>query len=329
MKKKTIYKIAGVALLCLYIIFVYIFANSTSIKNNQSSETFLPLVLGVCLIGGVVFLILGFKKNKNDKKFEMTEEKAQNIIKKTDNIKKIALILIGIGAILLLIGYFSIENIGKIGWIFWIIGVFVGMFAKEGKQYKLAKNYVKEGNVKYALRVSQNDGFDNLMTSQFPALYISTNDNTYKKKYFDIMLKIGFSKNEIKNLFEFECNIITKFNKQYLSNPQFTQLWFFGLSQPFFQQYPKTKEDILKESFFTISEICKMLDEAEWHFWNSHEKNISNEVFAEIYEWRLKGNGMDFALKYFDMIREKTCISSENMNKLVNLQGEHLAKYKW
>ena len=143
MKKKTIYKIVGVTLIALYIIFVCIFANLSAIKNSKFCEIFLPFILGVCIIGGVVFLILGFKKNKKDKKYEMTAETAQSIIKKTENIKKFALILLGIGATLFLLGYFN-ENIAKIGVIFFIIGVFIGIFAKEGKQYKIAKNYAKE-----------------------------------------------------------------------------------------------------------------------------------------------------------------------------------------
>ena len=112
-------------------------------------------------------------------------------------------------------------------------------------------------------------------------------------------------------------------------HPEFTQMWFFGLDKPFFHQYPNTKDDILKECFLTISEICKIIDEAEWHFWNSHERKLSDDVWNEICEWRIKGKGGDFAMQYFDMIEEKTGVSSESLMKLVNDQGAHLSKYKW
>lgn len=69
----------------------------------------------------------------------MTAETAQSIIKKTENIKKFALILLGIGATLFLLGYFN-ENIAKIGVIFFIIGVFIGIFAKEEKSGTSSSN---------------------------------------------------------------------------------------------------------------------------------------------------------------------------------------------
>ena len=43
----------------------------------------------------------------------------------------------------------------------------------------------------------------------------------------------------------------------------------------------------------------------------------------------MKGEGMTFAIKYFDMIVEKTGISKEDVGKLCGEQGEHLCKYKW
>ena len=170
---------------------------------------------------------------------------------------------------------------------------------------------------------------DKLMTSQFPALYLKDNNQAYYDTYIRQLMRIGFNEKNAKKMFEFECDVIRKHGKQYLQHPQFTEMWFFGLRQPFFLQYPKTKEDILKEKYFTMSEICKLVDEAEWHFWNSHERTLSDEVWAEIYAWHLKGPGAEFATSYFEMIEKETSISSENINRLCALQGEHLSRYKW
>lgn len=170
---------------------------------------------------------------------------------------------------------------------------------------------------------------EKLMTSQSPALYLSENNQAYRNIYLRKLMAIGFNKTNAEKMFEFECDIIRRHGKQYLQHPQFTELWFFGLRQPFFLQYPQTKEDILKEKYLTMSEICKIVDEAEWHFWNSHEKNLSNEVWAEIYAWHLKGPGIEFATTYFEMIEKETGIPSENISALCGLQGEHLSKYKW
>ena len=130
-------------------------------------------------------------------------------------------------------------------------------------------------------------------------------------------------------MFDFECEVIRKFHKQYLLHPRFTGMWFFGLQQPFFQQYPKTKEDILKERYLTVSELCKIIDEAEWHFWNSHEKELPDDVWGEICEWRLQGPGAEFAIRYFKMIEKETGIPEESIAKLSSEQGNHLNLYKW
>lgn len=170
---------------------------------------------------------------------------------------------------------------------------------------------------------------DTLMTSQLAALYLNENKTAYKDMYIKRLLNLGINKKDIEKLFEFECNIIKTFNKAYLLHPQFTQMWFFGLDKPFFQEYPKTKDDILKECFLTISEICKIIDEAEWHFWNSHEREMPDIVWKEIFEWHLKGAGGTFALQYFDMIEKKIGVASESLSKLVSDQGAHLSTYKW
>lgn len=170
---------------------------------------------------------------------------------------------------------------------------------------------------------------DNLMTSQLVALYLYENKVAYKNMYIKRLLNLGINEEDIEKLFEFECNIIKTFDKKYLLHPQFTQMWFFVLDKPFFPQYPNKKDDILKECFLTISEICKIIDEAEWHYWNSHERELSDIVWKEIFEWRLKGAGGTFAVQYFDMIEEKIGVASESLVKLINDQGLHLSKYKW
>lgn len=170
---------------------------------------------------------------------------------------------------------------------------------------------------------------EKLMTSQLPAFFLKDNNAEFHDIYIRRLKKIGFNRKNAEKMFEFECDIIRRHDKRYLLQPQFTKLWFFGLRQPFFLQYPKTKEDILKEKYLTMSEICKIIDEAEWHFWNSHERNLSDEVWAEIFAWRLKDSGAEFASAYFEMIEKETGIPSQNIGSLCALEGEHLSKYKW
>ncbi len=174
---------------------------------------------------------------------------------------------------------------------------------------------------------------DLLMTSQFVALSLyapSDNESAgYHEQYIERLNRIGIDRPEAEKFFAFESDIIKKYNKQYLTDPNFTKNWFFGLQKKFFQSYPQEKEDILKERFLTMSELCKIIDEAEWHVWNSHENSLPEGVWEEIWQWRLKGAGGDFAVKYFDMIVETAGVSEKSVGSLGGEQGRHLSKYKW
>lgn len=170
---------------------------------------------------------------------------------------------------------------------------------------------------------------EKLMTSQLPALYLRENQRTYYEDYVNRLKSIGFEKTDAEKMFDFECNVVRRHPKEYLLHPQFTKLWFFGLKQPFFMQYPKTKADILKERFLTVSELCKIIDEAEWHFWNSHERELPDGVWEEICAWRLNGPGAQFAIAYFEMIGKETGIPEASIAKLSSEQGKHLNQYRW
>ena len=78
-----------------------------------------------------------------------------------------------------------------------------------------------------------------------------------------------------------------------------------------------------------MSELCKLIDEAEWHFWNSHERELPDGVWEEICAWRLKGPGAAFAIRYFEMIEQVTGIPGESIAKLSSEQRKHLNQYKW
>lgn len=174
-----------------------------------------------------------------------------------------------------------------------------------------------------------NLNLETMMTSQFAALYIKENNKRYKEKYLSSLVDKGCSKANAEKIFAFDCEVIKKYNKDYLLSQDFVKDWFFGLIQPFFIDYPKNKDDIIKEKFFTLSELCKLTDEAEWHFWNSHERCLSDAVWNEISKWRMMGNGMKFIMSYVEMIEKETGASHKDVMIFVSLQGTILSKYKW
>lgn len=168
-----------------------------------------------------------------------------------------------------------------------------------------------------------------LMISQYAAYYMYKQSEPHKNQYLIRLNNLGFTKDEAKCLLEFECDVLRRFQKHYLLSPDFTKTWLFGLSQPFFKEYPNTKESILKEHYLTISEICKIVDEAEWHYWNSHEIELPDDVWEEIYDWHLHGNGGQFAIEYFKSVAAKTGIPEIKLAEYTSCEGAHLSKYKW
>ena len=171
---------------------------------------------------------------------------------------------------------------------------------------------------------------NNLMIVQLAAYYTAYGDEIYKKTYLEKTETLGIPKTEAVNIFNFECDVCKKYNKEYLLNPDFVKVWFMDLQQPFFLNYPKTQDEVCKEFFFTIGEVSKFLDEAEWHYWNSHERELTDEVWEEIFSWRLQGKGGMYVVDtYLPAICEKYSVSMDSFSKLVNHYGTFLSRYKW
>ena len=186
---------------------------------------------------------------------------------------------------------------------------------------------LKTGYTRQKREPKQKSVYAERMTSQLPALYLNKNDLSYRDAYLERLTDLGFEQEEAEKLFWFECDVIKTYDKPFLLEPGFTNSWFFSLKQPLL--YPKTREQIMQEKCLTISEACKMIDEAEWHFWNSHEKAISDAVWTEITQWRIKGEGGKFAIRYFGAVADAIGIAEDHMAKLVSEQGAHLNRYKW
>lgn len=172
---------------------------------------------------------------------------------------------------------------------------------------------------------------ESLMTSQFPAMFEDTKDLYYHSVYLQKLGALGISEEDARKLFAFELDVIRRHEKAFLLDPEFTinWFWFFDRTHPYFRSYPVEQEDILKEKYLTISELCKLIDEAEWHYWNVHEMAFPDEVWAEICQWRLNGGGADFAIRYFEMISAETGVSMDTLAPLSSAQGGHLNRYKW
>lgn len=193
----------------------------------------------------------------------------------------------------------------------------MGLFTKNITQYEVNPNSSTGNNKK-------------LMICQYAAYYAKDNQVEYKKAYIDRLCAIGIKPDDAEKLFDFEYNVCLNHDKQYLLNDNFTEMWLMDLSKPFLNDLWDKKDYIRDSHFLTIGELCKLIDEAEWHFYNSHEKEISNVVWAEIYEWRRKGHGGKFTVEeYLPMVSKTTGVSMDVLQKIVNYYGSFLNIHKW
>ena len=169
-----------------------------------------------------------------------------------------------------------------------------------------------------------------LMLSQYAAHYAYEGSEEHKNIYLTkLQSELGFTAEQADALLEFECSVLKRYEKKLLLRDDYTELWLFDLGQPYFREYPKEQEDIRKECALCLSEVCKLIDEAEWHFWNSHELNLSDEVWGEIFSWHLKGKGGEFAIGYFQKVMQMTGIPRNKIAAYSSHEGKHLSENKW
>ncbi len=118
------------------------------------------------------------------------------------------------------------------------------------------------------------------MTGQLIALYKQTHRQEYQIEYMARLLKIGFSEAEAARLFFLELMIIKHFTVPVLAADDYLDSAYFDLQNV---RFPESNDYYISHQTFTVSEIVKIWDEAEWHCHYSHEKELSAPVWQEIY----------------------------------------------
>lgn len=67
---------------------------------------------------------------------------------------------------------------------------------------------------------------------------------------------------------------------------------WFNLQEPAFPGL--SQEQLIRRNDLTPSEVMALFDEAEWHVANSHEKEMPDEVWSEIWAFSRRGGGKLF-----------------------------------
>lgn len=148
---------------------------------------------------------------------------------------------------------------------------------QQGKQQEKpeAKKAVANGVIKKG-----DYDFSETMTSQLVALWISTGDERFRSEYLRRLAICGLDQQTAEDMLKYERSILEKYPRPEMLDRKFIFRPLFDLSRCLLPQHYSYYETHFE---YPLSYIVKASDEAEWHFWNSHEKDLSNGVWEEIY----------------------------------------------
>lgn len=200
------------------------------------------------------------------------------------------------------------------------------------------KEYVKEAERQQMLRI-KNQGnntvtekvpnenaskFSRLMTSQLAAFWIDSDNEEYREEYIRRIKMCGVSTEQAEEMLALETDILKCHPRPEMLNEDFISTPLFNL-----------KETVLDNSIeyyqihleYPLSYITKLSDEAEWHYWNSHEKNLPGDVWEEIYA--LSDENKKLFLPFGMHLVEKMNWSYGNVNKYTYNEQGMLDRYRW
>ncbi|MGM9522182.1 MAG: hypothetical protein ACI3VB_06875 [Oscillospiraceae bacterium] len=164
-----------------------------------------------------------------------------------------------------------------------------------------------------------------LMTGQLVAFFKKTWQEAYRKEYLRRLEFIGFSSTEATNMFMYESMILKQTSIERLCRPDYVRAWYFNLKNVLLTE---GKDYYISHQAFLCSEITKIWDEAEWHYYNSHEKDLPDPVWKEIFQISRYGGGELF-MEYLASMAEHTKMDISKLQQYSMAEQGLLFKYKW
>lgn len=244
-------------------------------------------------------------------------------------IKAVAVFLIASGLVL---GYASIGTLFEeglndsisllpIGIVFLVLGIIILKAGNKKNNNKSASGLTKKDK-KTKTRSKE---IDPLMTGQLIALYKKEHEQKYMDEYIRRLVHIGFNENEALNLFTNESMNMKHDSIALLQSPTYLNDFYFSLKE---KLLPLDKDYYVKHRSFTVTEITKIWDEAEWHYYYSHEKEMPDSVWAEIFIISRHG-GAKLLVESLEAIAESSHIDFDKILNYSAREQDMLFKYKW
>ena len=173
--------------------------------------------------------------------------------------------------------------------------------------------------------VPQKAAYPELMTGQLIARFKQTHDQAYRDEYQRRLMFVGFEEAEAESLFMFELMILKHDSIEPLASDGYLKSFVFDLQHV---ALPQENEYYFLHQTFLVSQIVKIWDEAEWHYWNSHERDLPEDVWAEIHAISRYGGAALF-IGYLKMVSEKSHVPMAKVQKYSKAEQDMIFKYKW
>ncbi len=171
---------------------------------------------------------------------------------------------------------------------------------------------------------AQNRSFSSLLTSQLVALWLDSKDEQYHLEYVRRLAMCGLHKEKAEETFNLERQILENHPRPEMLRKDFVEIPLINLFTPCLE-HPITYYENHFE--YPLSYIVKLSDEAEWHFWNSHEKSMPDNVWNEIY-WLADKNKKLFIPFAMHLINNMGW-TYENVNQFSYQEQGMLDLYRW
>lgn len=165
-----------------------------------------------------------------------------------------------------------------------------------------------------------------LMTGQLAALYSVTGDASFRKEYLRRLKMLGFNRKQAETMMSYETDLMGEDTARALSDGSYLLSDYFDMKNMLLQA---PYESYIEHRMFTVSEITKIHDEAEWHSANDPDSvNVSDEVADEFKSLGSYGRE-GLLVRYLESVAQNTGIPYDLIQKYSVAEQDLLILYKW
>lgn len=164
-----------------------------------------------------------------------------------------------------------------------------------------------------------------MMSGTLVAKYKQSHDKQYSKEYVRRLVSIGFTEAEANNLFLFELMIHKSIRTDRLADSYYI---FHNELSPDLKELSASDEWYVEHQLFTISELVKIWDEAEY-IWQTGRESLKDEAARNRVYSLTRYGGANLLLSYLEMVSEKAHTDMELLSKYARAEQDLLFLYRW